>query len=67
MRVLDTQRVDGDVLHFVEEALEEGSSIQLQVDWSRRYDHMQCHTGEQLGPKAVLMHSLYVVPALHSF
>ena len=46
--VLDTQRVDGGVLHYVQQPVEEGASIQLQLDWRRRYDHMQMHTGKPL-------------------
>lgn len=44
--MLDTQRVDGTVLHYVQHPVEEGANVELQLDWRRRYDHMQMHTGE---------------------
>ncbi|MDD3643418.1 MAG: alanyl-tRNA editing protein, partial [Candidatus Krumholzibacteria bacterium] len=40
---------DGDgVLHLVEGALDEGAAVEGVVDRSRRFDHMQQHTGQHL-------------------
>jgi alanyl-tRNA synthetase len=40
---------DGGVLHFVEgEAPEVGASVRGRVDWARRLDHMQQHTGQHI-------------------
>ena len=33
-------------VHYVEEPLEEGQEVHVEVDWSRRFDHMQQHSGE---------------------
>lgn len=32
-------------VHFVDEVLEDGSKVQVQLDWTRRFDHMQQHSG----------------------
>jgi alanyl-tRNA synthetase len=45
--VVDVQRRDGDLLHFVERAPELGPA-RLTLDWERRYDHMQQHTAQHL-------------------
>lgn len=35
-------------LHLVDEPLEPGTEVTLQVDWKKRLDHMQQHTGQHL-------------------
>ena len=42
MRVI---RRGGSAVHFVPEAIPEGTEVELVVDWSRRFDHMQQHSG----------------------
>jgi hypothetical protein len=32
-------------VHYVDKALEAGSSVQVELDWNRRFDHMQQHSG----------------------
>mmetsp|Transcript_8896 Transcript_8896/g.10313 ORF Transcript_8896/g.10313 Transcript_8896/m.10313 type:complete len:217 (+) Transcript_8896:146-796(+) len=39
---------DGQVVHMVEQGLEVGAEVEVQLDWSRRYDHMQQHTGQHV-------------------
>jgi alanyl-tRNA synthetase len=39
---------DGTVWHFVREPLAEGTHVEGQVDWERRFDHMQQHSGQHL-------------------
>jgi alanyl-tRNA synthetase len=39
---------DGRVAHVVEGAIETGTTVAGQVDWSRRFDHMQQHTGQHV-------------------
>jgi alanyl-tRNA synthetase len=40
---------DGGVLHVVEgEAPEAGASVRGRIDWARRLDHMQQHTGQHI-------------------
>jgi alanyl-tRNA synthetase len=39
---------DGTIGHLVDRELETNSRVRGQVDWSRRFDHMQQHTGQHL-------------------
>ena len=38
----------GTVWHFVQQPLSTGTHLEGQIDWSRRFDHMQQHTGQHL-------------------
>src|SRR5512133_3594636 len=46
-RVVDVQVEGEEVLHVVEGAVPEGR-VQGEVDWERRFDHMQQHHGQHL-------------------
>ncbi len=35
-------------VHLVDEPIEAGSPVKLELDWKRRLDHMQQHTGQHL-------------------
>ncbi|MBR7122695.1 MAG: alanyl-tRNA editing protein [Oscillospiraceae bacterium] len=48
IRVLDVQERDGKVLHLCEKPLAVGASVQGEIDWQRRFDLMQQHTGEHI-------------------
>ncbi len=45
-RVLDTQDHDGAVLHLLDKAI--AGEVEAQLDWDRRFDHMQQHHGQHL-------------------
>ncbi len=45
--VLDTQERDGAILHLLEKPVQPGE-IDAQIDWRRRFDHMQQHHGQHL-------------------
>src|SRR5919204_6542797 len=48
-RVVDVvDREDGDVAHIIEGSLEPGLQVHGTIDWARRFDHMQQHTGQHL-------------------
>ena len=38
----------GTVWHFVRQPLEPGTPVEGHIDWDRRFDHMQQHTGQHL-------------------
>lgn len=38
----------GDVVHHLSHAVPPGTEVEAQIDWARRFDHMQQHTGEHL-------------------
>lgn len=46
--VKDVQEVDGEVRHYVEESLQGQEKVTGEVDWVRRFDHMQQHAGQHL-------------------
>lgn len=53
VRVVDVQirESDGAVVHILDRVLDgapPGSPVQGQVDWGRRFDHMQHHTGQHI-------------------
>ncbi|XP_054622809.1 alanyl-tRNA editing protein Aarsd1 isoform X2 [Dunckerocampus dactyliophorus] len=46
--VLRVTRQGQDAAHFVGSPLEVGLQVQVKVDWDRRFDHMQQHSGQHL-------------------
>ncbi|KAF7662451.1 hypothetical protein LDENG_00235460 [Lucifuga dentata] len=46
--VLRVMRQGPDAIHFVGSPLEVGQEVQVKVDWERRFDHMQQHSGQHL-------------------
>ncbi|XP_074892734.1 alanyl-tRNA editing protein Aarsd1-like isoform X1 [Buteo buteo] len=46
--VLRVTRRGPEAVHFVQEALEPGAEVLLSLDWDRRFDHMQQHSGQHL-------------------
>ena len=46
--VLDVQEKGEDILHFCDKKLEIGSTVHGRIDWDRRFDLMQQHTGEHI-------------------
>lgn len=47
--VLRVLRQGPDAVHFLSSALEEGQEVHIKLDWQRRFDHMQQHSGEEGG------------------
>lgn len=49
LAVVDVQEMpDGGVGHKVDGVLEQGARVSGAIDWARRFDHMQQHTGQHL-------------------
>ena len=48
----------GTVWHFVQQPLPAGAHVEGHIDWTRRFDHMQQHTGQHL-LSAVLVRELH--------
>uniref|UniRef100_A0A8C3US32 Alanyl-transfer RNA synthetases family profile domain-containing protein n=1 Tax=Catharus ustulatus TaxID=91951 RepID=A0A8C3US32_CATUS len=46
--VLRVTRRGSEAVHFVPAALEPGAEVLLSLDWERRFDHMQQHSGQHL-------------------
>src|SRR5664279_2404265 len=45
--VLEIQKRDGEIRHYLGVGMPEGPAS-LELDWARRFDHMQQHTGQHL-------------------
>ncbi len=48
VEVTDTHEKDGEILHFCGQPLEKGSKVTGSIDWERRFDLMQNHSGEHI-------------------
>ena len=47
-KVNDVHERDGVILHTCDRALPEGEAVHGEIDWPRRFDHMQQHSGEHI-------------------
>ncbi|MEW4329151.1 DHHA1 domain-containing protein [Rossellomorea marisflavi] len=47
-RVLEVENVNGEIRHYLDAPLEEGVTINGNIDWDRRFDHMQQHAGQHI-------------------
>jgi misacylated tRNA(Ala) deacylase len=49
VEVFDVQRAeDGTIVHYARQSVSVGSVVIVEVDWIRRFDHMQQHSGQHL-------------------
>ena len=48
VRVLEVKEQGEQIIHLCESPLEVGSQVAGAIDWERRFDHMQQHSGEHL-------------------
>lgn len=46
--VTDVHEKDGEVIHICEKSVEIGETVTGKIDWVRRFDHMQQHSGEHI-------------------
>ena len=46
--ISDVQISDGIIIHHADKPLEPGSKVEGEIDWPRRFDLMQNHTGEHI-------------------
>jgi alanyl-tRNA synthetase len=53
--VIDVADVEGEVVHVLSAPLTEGDVVRGEIDWARRFDHMQQHTGQHV-LSAALVH-----------
>lgn len=47
-RVLDVREKEEEILHLCDKALPVGEMVEGKIDWERRFDQMQQHTGEHI-------------------
>lgn len=48
VNVVDVQYMDGEIRHYVDEPMYPGEMIRGKIDWTRRFDLMQQHSGEHI-------------------
>lgn len=48
IKVIDVEEVDGEIRHYIETHLDTTDSIKGMIDWERRFDHMQQHSGQHI-------------------
>lgn len=48
VRVLDVREKDDVIIHYTDQPLPEGTKVHGVIDWQRRFDFMQNHTGEHI-------------------
>ena len=46
--VSDVQEEDGAIYHMTDRPLPEGASVHGKIDWEKRFESMQQHTGEHI-------------------
>ena len=46
--VTDVQEEDGVIFHICDKSVETGETVTGRLDWARRFDHMQQHSGEHI-------------------
>ena len=47
-KVIDVREKEGVILHTCDKALTVGETVTGTIDWDRRFDHMQQHSGEHM-------------------
>jgi Ser-tRNA(Ala) deacylase AlaX len=62
--VLDVQAVGGEIRHYVDAAVSPGP-VRLELDWPRRFDHMQQHTAQHLLTAVALRDYSWRTTAFH--
>ncbi|WP_246202533.1 alanyl-tRNA editing protein [Virgibacillus doumboii] len=48
VHVFDVVEIDGEIRHYIEEPVESHHKIVGEINWERRFDHMQQHAGQHI-------------------
>ena len=48
VKVTEVHEKEGEMLHYTEEAIQPGTEVRGKIDWARRFDLMQQHSGEHM-------------------
>ena len=57
VEVLRVTRRGPTAVHFLPAPLETGATVDMEVDWQRRFDHMQQHSGKYF---SLIIHTHYI-------
>ena len=55
-KVEDVHEKDGQIVHTCDRPMEVGSTVCGMIDWERRFDHMQQHSGEHIVSGMICSH-----------
>ncbi|MGF3106089.1 alanyl-tRNA editing protein [Rossellomorea sp. DUT-2] len=65
-RIINVEEVNGEIRHYIEEPFEDISGdVKGQIDWDRRFDHMQQHAGQHILSAAFAEALLYETVSFH--
>lgn len=62
--VLDVQKIGDEIHHYLSQAIERGP-VRLELDWRRRWDHMQQHSAQHVLTAVALRHFGWRTTAFH--
>ncbi|KOP79630.1 alanyl-tRNA synthetase [Bacillus sp. FJAT-21945] len=48
IKVIDVEEIDGEIRHYIAQPFNEPGEITGEIDWERRFDHMQQHAGQHI-------------------
>ncbi len=65
VEVIDVQRKEDIVVHTLKEEIKVGTNVHGVIDWKRRFDHMQNHTGEHIVSGVIHKHYGYENVGFH--
>lgn len=57
VKVKEVHEKEGELLHYTDQPMEVGTEVQGRIDWARRFDLMQQHSGEHI--VSGLVHEAY--------
>ena len=64
VEVVDVEKADGAIRHFLTEEIPVGP-VRQELDWDRRFDHMQQHSGQHLLTAVALRRFGFATTAFH--
>ncbi len=65
IEVIDVQRKNDIIFHTLKEEIAVGTNVHGMIDWRRRFDHMQNHTGEHVVSGIIHKHYEYENVGFH--
>lgn len=64
VRVVDVQSQNGEVIHYTEDPIK-GETVRGKIDWEKRFDFMQQHTGQHLLSQSLVRVGKYRTVSVH--
>jgi alanyl-tRNA synthetase len=65
VNVIDVEEVDGEIRHYIEKPIESQTECACEIDWQRRFDHMQQHSGQHILSAAFDHHFAFKTVSFH--